>query len=181
MHQGPDAASITMSCCASRERDPVVLLRHAAARCWSPDSIVSRPHRIARANALDRTPAIFRTVFVLRAGAALSSCGDGHRIFSSRFHSRFEMERRDLGEGHAQQLRIEVRRLLVVALDGFGRQASRQRAARRTPPAASTSVLGSFAATLRPLLPVPAFAVPRSRRLASASSASRLGREARFR
>jgi len=32
------------------------------------------------------------------------------------------MERRYLGYGHTQQFRIKVRRLLVVALDGFGRQ-----------------------------------------------------------
>src|SRR5262249_46023031 len=85
-HHGPDAAFITLSCCAGVS---------ATARCFFTRGgselvtgfVVTNPHLMARENADDTTPAMFRTVFVLSGrGVFLFRVCPPH--FSSLLHSR---------------------------------------------------------------------------------------------
>jgi hypothetical protein len=117
MHQGPDADSITLVCCATVRAVPKRFFTRGGS-LFVTGFVVINPQRIARAKALDMTPAMFRTVF--------ADSGRGDLVLrcrppcsESRFHSR-PMERSNFAQGHLQQVRSEVSGLLVVAFHCFG-------------------------------------------------------------
>src|ERR1700687_3315825 len=86
MHQGPDADSSTIACCADVS---------AIAKCFFTRGgsllvtgfVATRPHLIARANADEPTPAMFRTVFGLM-GRGILVLRVWPPLFSNRLHSR---------------------------------------------------------------------------------------------
>ncbi len=65
MHQGPLAASISMSFCATVSPMPLRLFGTGGSLSETGFDL-TRPHLIAFANALEITPATFRTVFAER-------------------------------------------------------------------------------------------------------------------
>jgi hypothetical protein len=64
IHQGPDAAWKTISCSAEVQRDAKCFFTRGGSLLVAGLVEVSL-QRIARANALETTPAMFRTVFAL--------------------------------------------------------------------------------------------------------------------
>ena len=70
MHQGPLAASINMSFCATVSPMPFRFFGTGGSLADTGFSL-TRPHLIAFANAMDTTPAMLRTVFADKGRAAL--------------------------------------------------------------------------------------------------------------
>ena len=69
MHQGPLAASINMSFCATVSPMPFRIFGFGGSLA-DTGFAVTRPHLIALANAMETTPAMLRTVFADRGRAA---------------------------------------------------------------------------------------------------------------
>src|ERR1022692_1177322 len=86
MHQGPEADASTIACCAGVSAIAKCLFTRGGSLLVTGLAEIN-PHRIARVNALETTPAMLRTVFALM-GRGLFCLRVWPPHFSSRFHSR---------------------------------------------------------------------------------------------
>ena len=86
MHQGPDANSSSIVCCADVSAIAKCFFTRGGSLFVTGLAEIN-PHRIARMNALETTPAIFRTVFALM-GRWLLCLRAWPPHCSSRVHSR---------------------------------------------------------------------------------------------